>query len=240
LSLDLVEVPGLTLSIGQTVEEVKETWRAHADLGLPWHYFAKQTGATRDEIGALYVQRCPLTWAELATVTPELVRRLKQADVGWDHPADGLSWDEAVDATTRLAELHGLGLRLPTEFEWERVARGGDDRIFPWGDFFDAECCNLAEAEVGGTEPVGTRTAGASADGVLDLAGNVDEWTASVYVPLPGAHWTVPITESWSVDTHVTRGGSFAHHRDLALSRRRHAIYRPWEGAGLRVVADAS
>jgi toxoflavin biosynthesis protein ToxD len=240
LSLDLVEVPGLTLAIGETLEEVKATWRAHADLGLPWHYFAKQTGSRTDEIGALYVQRCPLTWAELATVAPDLVRRLNENDVGFDHPAEGLSWSEAAEVAERLAELHGLAFRLPTEFEWERLARGSDDRLFPWGNSFEVSCCNLAEANVGGTEPVGTRTDGASEDGVLDLAGNVDEWTASVYAPLPGAHWTVPVTETWSVDPHVTRGGSFAHHRDLALSRRRHAIYRPWEGAGLRVVADAS
>lgn len=240
MSLDLVTVGAASLSIGQSVDEVKQTWHAHADLGLPWHYFAKQTGERREEIGALFVQRCPLTWAELATVAPELVARLRETGIGWEHPADGLSWEEAADVADKLAELHGLALRLPSEFEWERIARGGSDRAFPWGDNFDAECCNLAEAGVGSTEPVGSRAAGASEDGVLDLAGNVDEWTASTYAPLPGAHWTVPITETWSVDPHVTRGGSFAHHRDLALTRRRHAIYRPWQGAGLRLVADAS
>jgi formylglycine-generating enzyme required for sulfatase activity len=238
MSLDLVMVPARVLEVGESLEDVKQTWRAHADLGLPWHYFAKQTGSRRVEVGDLRVQRSPLTWAELATVDSGLVGRLKDDAVGWDHPVDRLSWEEANVVARLLAEYHGLALRLPTEFEWERVARGDDDRRYPWGDDFDPACGNLAEAGVGQTEPVGSRPAGASQHGVLDLAGNADEWTASVYEPHPGAHWTVPLAELWSADPHVTRGGSFSHHRDLALARRRHAVYRPWEGAGLRLVTD--
>jgi formylglycine-generating enzyme required for sulfatase activity len=194
------------------------------------------TGARLVDIDAFEVQRAPLTWGELAVVDAGLVSRLKDAESGWEHPADRLSWEEATAAAALLAEHHGVALRLATEFEWERIARGDDDRSYPWGDVFDPSCCNLAEAEVGHTEPAGRRAAGASQHGVLDLAGNVDEWTASVYAPYPGAHWTVPPTESWAVDPHVTRGGSFSHHRDLALTRRRHAVYRPWEGAGMRLV----
>jgi toxoflavin biosynthesis protein ToxD len=237
LELDLVEVRGGTLVTGQDLEVAKASWQAHADLDLPWHYFAKQTGSLTVDVAPLTVSRTPITWAELAEVDPALVDRLQPVGVGGDHPANALTWAEADQSARRLGELLGLPLRLPTEFEWEHVARGGDDRAYPWGDEFDPGCANLAEAGVGESEPVGSRPDGASPAGVLDLAGNVDEWTASVYRPLPGAHWTVPRVEAWSVDPHGTRGGSFDHHRDLALTRRRHAVYRPWDGAGFRVVA---
>jgi len=237
--LDLVAVPGRVLHVGTDLETTKAAWTQHRDLQLPWHYFAKETGSLDVEIGDLLVQRCPTTWAELGEVVPDLVERLRPAGAGGDHPADDLSWEEAVEAARRLADHHGLPLRLLTEFEWEHLARGTGDRAYPWGEEFDPTCCNLAEAGVGRTEPVGSRPAGASEHGLLDLAGNVDEWTSSTYAPLPGAHWTVPEVETWSADPHVTRGGSYLHHRDLARSRRRHALYRPWTGGGLRLAADA-
>lgn len=240
MELDLVPITGGTLVAGQDFDTVKATWEAHADMDLPWHYFSKQTGSLTVDIAPFVVSRTPVTWGQLAQVDPAAVARLRAGALGDDHPADRLSWEEADRAAKALGELVGRELRLPTEWEWEWVARGGDDRVYPWGDTFDPACANLAEAGAGGTEAVGSRPAGASAAGVLDLAGNVDEWTASVYAPLPGAHWTVPRVETWSVDPHVTRGGSWEHRRDLALARRRHAVYRPWVGAGFRVVGPAS
>ena len=238
MELDLVEVEGRRVKLGEPLEVVRSTWRDHGDLHLPWHYFAKQTGTLVVDVPRLAVLRCPVTWGQLGAVLADLVTARKPEGACDDHPADDLTFDEAEDAARRLAERCGIALRLPTEPEWEHLARGPDDRRYPWGDTFDPSCANLVEAGVGRTEPVGSRPDGASAAGILDLAGNVDEWTSSTYAPFPGAHWTVPRTETWSVDPHVTRGGSFAHHRDLALARRRHAIYRPWVGAGLRLVAE--
>jgi formylglycine-generating enzyme required for sulfatase activity len=87
----------------------------------------------------------------------------------------GVSWFEAQQYCAWKK------MRLPTEAEWEKAARGTDGRIFPWGD--DQPDCNQADYETCGTPraPVGSRKEGASPFGMLDAAGGVEEWVVDFF-----------------------------------------------------------
>jgi formylglycine-generating enzyme required for sulfatase activity len=78
------------------------------------------------------------------------------------------------------------GLRLMTEFEFQRAGRGDTARTYPWGDDWDdRRYCQLLHAGRDSTAVVGSFEGGASG-GVYDLAGNVWEWTSSPFDPYPG------------------------------------------------------
>ena len=94
----------------------------------------------------------------------------------------GVNWYEAMAYAAWLAWVTGRPYRLPTEAEWEWAARRNMCR-YPWGDDWDPARCNSSESRLGQPSPVGVYPHGATPDGLHELAGNVYEWTATLYKP---------------------------------------------------------
>jgi len=134
-----------------------------------------------------------------------------------DHPANGLSWHDALAYT----QWHGFG--LPSEAEWEKAARGQDGREYPWGNDWRPGFANSVEhwhadrewflpwrRNSGRTTPVGRFSPqGDSPYGCVDMAGNVWEWTRSLKRPYPYDPFDGREIISASSELRVVRGGSY-------------------------------
>ncbi len=162
-------------------------------------------------------------------------------------PITSITWHEATAYTRWLTAVTGTTCRLPDEAEWEKAARGDDSRRYPWGNTPpDARhavfATNAQPGAIGaagqGVQPVGEHPAGASPYGVLAMAGNVWEWTRSVYT-----HYLTPAplaTDDATTATYVLRGGSYGDEPRLlrCAARFRIGVYGT-RYTGMRVVCAA-
>jgi formylglycine-generating enzyme required for sulfatase activity len=153
-----------------------------------------------------------------------------------------------------LSEATGRTIALPSEAQWEKAARGANSaRIafwldYPWGDRFDVAKCNTEESGFGGTTPVGIFAQGASPYGCLNMAGNVREWTRSLWgtdlfnpefdYPYDPADAARENLKAASEVHRVVRGGSWYLTRDHArcAARLRFLPDFPKPDLGFRVI----
>lgn len=210
---DLVAIPGARFTMGDAAGDANEaphkvTVRAFRIMrdevsNREFSAFVAMTGFVTDPersgFGYVWTDR----WREMA-------------GADWRHPQGpasgiaGLDDHPVVQVSQRDATAFCAwrGMRLPSEKEWERAARGGDGHRYPWGNEvpeqrgtrranFGTERCCAPDATDGfvRTAPVGSFPSGTSPFGIEDMAGNVWEWTASRYaarggdVALRGGGW---------------------------------------------------
>jgi formylglycine-generating enzyme required for sulfatase activity len=109
------------------------------------------------------------------------------------HPVVYVNWHDALTYCRWLSDATGRRITLPGEAQWEKAARGDQDpRAYPWGESWEGDQAqyagNTRELGLGLTTPVGIFPDGVSPYGCLDMAGNVWEWTRSLW----GASWRAP------------------------------------------------
>jgi len=174
----------------------------------------------------------PRWWTDLL-YKPEPGEQYRKID---NHPAETVSWYDAMAFCRWLSDKQGFEIRLPTEWEWQQAATGGDpENIYPWGKDFDTLRCNSSESGLGRTTAVGLYPHGISPVGALDMSGNVWEWCINSY--------DKPEKIDISTDSRrVVRGGSWSLIRGSARAAFRFFSYAPvarYDFLGFRVVCSS-
>ncbi len=164
-----------------------------------------------------------------------------------DHPVVLVTWQDARVYCRWLTQVTGYQCRLPSEAEWEKAARWDADAAralrYPWGDEFDEDRCNVdAHGELRiESSPAGRYSPdGDSPYGLVDMAGNVWEWTGSLYQPYPYGFGDGREDANVNGDR-ALRGGAYDEGPLLARSAWRNSV-RPdirLANVGFRVVCDA-
>lgn len=215
--MEFVQVPAGEFMMGSRGQDKQ----AHSDekpqhiLDIPYDY---------------YVARFPVTNAQYAAYANAkgIIHPVSDWERKGDHPVDNVSWHDAMAYCQWMHEVQrnelplGVVLRLPSEAEWEKAARGADALIYPWGNAFDKNKCNVDKGGKNDTTSVGAYSPqGDSPYGVADMAGNVWEWTHSLFKSYPYQRDDGREDEDVA-GNHVLRGGSFIGTNQLARAASRY------------------
>ncbi len=137
-------------------------------------------------------------------------------------PVVNVSYQDAVKFAEWRSKRDGVRYRLPTEEEWEYAARGGDqDNLYPWGNTWAQGRAGTNDPGATEPKPVGSYPEDKTRWGVLDMGGNVYEWTSSTASLYPGSEVQLnPAHKNWI----VVRGAAYLTEKKEKLT----ATFRDW------------
>ena len=200
-------------------------------MQYPWEQTPRRFHEHRMEITPFYIDKYPVTNAQFkqfldaSHYAPQdplnFLKDWKDGSYppGWANKP--VTWVSIEDAR---AYAHWAGKRLPHEWEWQRAAQGDDGRTYPWGNTWDPKAVPLSDQgrALRGPDDVDAHPSGASPLGVMDMVGNVWEWTLDWF----GAYTTdcVNCADLTSGSSRVLRGGSFLAPTLLVLASDRNPV----------------
>ena len=160
-------------------------------------------------------------------------QRGRSSGLSDDHPVVSITWDDAKAFCDWFSRRHNVVVRLPTEAEWERAARGGlEGQRYPNGDTLSPADANFAQkgpVRVGSYRP--------NSYGVYDMAGNVAEWVSDWYdrdyyqrTSLENPRG--PATDSSGPQRRADRGGGWCFGLERVRVSARHAGPGEWDQGG--------
>jgi eukaryotic-like serine/threonine-protein kinase len=231
--MKILLVPAGTFTMGDSADAAQaECLKVRSDC--PYDWFMDEAPGHPVTLNAYYIDKTEVTNAMYARCVDagtcnrpaSSSSRTRSSYFGSsqfaNYPVINVTW---FDAKTYCS---WAGRRLPTEAEWEKAARGTDNRKYPWGNSFPS--CSIAnyypinqDACKGDTTAVGSYSANISPYGALDMAGNVWEWVADWYADNTYSHGAQSNPIGSSTGTHrVMRGGAWVFVENTLRSTNRH------------------
>jgi gamma-glutamyl hercynylcysteine S-oxide synthase len=244
----MVRIPAAEYAFAVYGVEIEGTTWEGLDVQYPWEPSPRRSHRARMYVDAFYIDRYPVTNAQFKAFLDASNYRPQDSHNflrDWERGAPRRGWENKpvtwVSIEDARAYARWAGKRLPREWEWQYAAQGLDGRRYPWGNEWNADAVPAPSVarEMPAPANVDAHPAGASPFGVMDLVGNVWQWTdeyvddhtraaivrgGSAYQPQT-SHWYFP--QTYRLDEH----GKYLL---MAPSKDRSG------GIGFRCVADAT
>jgi iron(II)-dependent oxidoreductase len=234
-----LNVAPFELMVSEVTNEQYEVYVRATGRRPPLHWAGEALLAAQ----AAHVEAQVRRRAETATTGPNFAPIAFQPESWWNEHWRDARWQVEpenaalpvveVDWTDAVTYAHWAGLRLMTEAEFQHAGHAASRTNYPWGEAFDRRHASTWDRGVAQASPVGSFPSGATREGVLDLCGNVAEWTHSEWSPYPGFHplsvelavggakQTKQLEPSWDIGWHTAVGGAFDSRRvDARLASR--------------------
>ena len=226
----MIDIPGGSTTIGIRISEIEEIAKQCTPYGVLKEAIAIESPQKQIELLPFRMAKYCVTNQEFATFIKHSGCRYRPTSWHGDtfdpekanHPVFSVTFSAACEYSQWLSEETKRSFRLPKEAEWEYVAGGSEQLKFPWGNEFEHGYANTIEEQILSTTPIGMFARGHSPFGVLDMAGNVEEYTLDRLFPYEGDSFNKESYIKKFEGCRVIRGGSFARYHNLARTTSRH------------------